>query len=338
MPETHALTSPFNLLQCKQTTFEKRVIQVFFAISNGKIQEITPDGSDEECIRVGYLTLEELKENREKLGISKHIITEFEQERAHYWNGVDVYDDFSIGVVNIVNVMNVKEARDRIGFVIQRNQFILVKLVDLDDSYKDIFVQSTGRFRQNATLEKVIYGVLERLLFNGSGLLEETERKIMKMEQKLVEGKIDNALNKRIFHLRNELSIIKNYYDQLADIGEQLQENENDLFQDEDLRYFKIFTDKTSRLMNNIQILSENLIHLREAADAYANYYLNKIMKFFTVVTTIFLPLTLIVGWYGMNFTNMPELTWKYGYIGVIILSVTVVTVCFVLFKKKKLL
>lgn len=326
------------LLWLLHTKMEKRVIHVFFSISNGKIQEIAPDCSDKDCIQVGYLTLEELKENREKLGISKHIITEFEQERTHYWNGVDVYDDFSIGVVNIVNVMNVKEARDRIGFVIQRNQFILVKLVDLDDSYKDIFVQSIGRFRQNATLEKVIYGVLERLLFNGSRLLEETERKIMKMEHKVVEGKVDNALNKRIFHLRNELSIIRNYYDQLADIGEQLQENENDLFQDEDLRYFKIFTDKTSRLTNNIQILSENLIHLREAADAYVNYNLNKIMKLFTVVTTIFLPLTLIVGWYGMNFTNMPELTWKYGYIGVIILSVTVVTVCFVLFKKKKLL
>ena len=141
-----------------------------------------------------------------------------------------------------------------------------------------------------------------------------------------------------ILVILEKLYSFRNYYDQLADIGEQLQENENDLFQDEDLRYFKIFTDKTSRLTNNIQILSENLIHLREAADAYVNYNLNKIMKLFTVVTTIFLPLTLIVGWYGMNFTNMPELTWKYGYIGVIILSVTVVTVCFVLFKKKKLL
>lgn len=310
---------------------------MFFAISNGKIEEIKPDCSNQECIRAGYLTLEELKENRDKLGISNHIIKEFEQERA-YWNGIDVYDDFSIGVVNIVNVMDVNEARDRIGFIIQKSQFILVKLVDEDDSYKDIFAQSIGRFRQNATLEKVIFGVLDRLLFNGSRLLEETERKIMKMEHNVVEGNVDNALNKRIFHLRNELSIIKNYYDQLADIGEQLQENENDLFQDEDLRYFKIFTDKTSRLMNNIQILSENLIHLREAADAYLNYNLNSIMKLFTVVTTIFLPLTLIVGWYGMNFTNMPELTWKYGYLGVIILSITVVTVCFILFKKKKVL
>ena len=311
---------------------------MFFAISNGQIEEIKLDCQKEDCIRVGYLSMEELKEYRKKLGVTDHIINEFEQDRANYWNGVDVYDNYTIGIINIVNVMNVKEARDRIGFIIHQNQFILVKLVDLDDSYKDIFVHSIGRFRQNATLEKVIFGVLDRLLFNGSGLLKDTERRIMEMEHEVVEGKISNSLNKHIFHLRNELSIIKNYYDQLADIGEQLQENENDLFQDEDLRYFKIFTDKTSRLMNNIQILSENLIHLREAADAALNYNLNMIMKMFTVVTTIFLPLTLIVGWYGMNFTHMPELAWKYGYLGVVVLSVTVVAVCIIFFKKKKLL
>jgi magnesium transporter len=59
-------------------------------------------------------------------------------------------------------------------------------------------------------------------------------------------------------------------------------------------------------------------------------------MKFFTVVTTIFLPLTLIVGWYGMNFKYMPELTWKYGYFAVIILMIAVVIACLILFKKKK--
>ncbi len=68
------------------------------------------------------------------------------------------------------------------------------------------------------------------------------------------------------------------------------------------------------------------------------DYNLNNIMKLFTVITTIFLPLTLIVGWYGMNFTNMPELTWQYGYPAVIVFSVIVVMFCVIAFKKYKLL
>ena len=59
-------------------------------------------------------------------------------------------------------------------------------------------------------------------------------------------------------------------------------------------------------------------------------------MKILTIVTTIFLPLSLLAGWYGMNFTGMPELTWKYGYPTVIAVSILVVTVCLWIMKKKK--
>ena len=51
----------------------------------------------------------------------------------------------------------------------------------------------------------------------------------------------------------------------------------------------------------------------------------NRIMKILTVVTTIFLPLSLLVGWYGMNFAGMPELTWRYGYPAVIVVSLVIV-------------
>ncbi|MEG1291768.1 MAG: CorA family divalent cation transporter, partial [Lachnospiraceae bacterium] len=86
-----------------------------------------------------------------------------------------------------------------------------------------------------------------------------------------------------------------------------------------------------------IQFLYEELLHIREALDAAIAYDQNRIMKVFTAVTTIFMPLTLIVGWYGMNFTTMAELTWKYGYFFVIVLSIIVILICLMFFKKKKL-
>ena len=124
-----------------------------------------------------------------------------------------------------------------------------------------MFLDAIGRFRQNATMEKVIYGVLERLLSSGNRGLVMTERQIIAMEREVVDGKTDRELNTEIFELRNRLSTLKNYYEQLIDIGETLQENENDLFEEEDLRYFKIFTDKSERLSNNTQLLCDNLIH-----------------------------------------------------------------------------
>ena len=62
----------------------------------------------------------------------------------------------------------------------------------------------------------------------------------------------------------------------------------------------------------------------------------NRIMTLLTVVTTIFMPLTLIAGWYGMNFRYMPELEWRLGYPAVIVLSAAIVAYCLILFKRKK--
>ena len=62
----------------------------------------------------------------------------------------------------------------------------------------------------------------------------------------------------------------------------------------------------------------------------------NRIMKLLTIVTTIFMPLSLIAGWYGMNFANMPELHWAYGYPAVIVLRALIVGGCIYYFKKKR--
>ena len=59
-------------------------------------------------------------------------------------------------------------------------------------------------------------------------------------------------------------------------------------------------------------------------------------MQFLTIVTTVFMPLTLITGWYGMNFSKMPELDWEYGYGVVIILAVVLVIAEILIFRKKK--
>lgn len=59
-------------------------------------------------------------------------------------------------------------------------------------------------------------------------------------------------------------------------------------------------------------------------------------MKILTVVTTIFLPLSLVAGRYGMNFVNLPELAWKYGYPAVIAVSVLIVSACLWVMEKKK--
>lgn len=75
--------------------------------------------------------------------------------------------------------------------------------------------------------------------------------------------------------------------------------------------------------------------NLREAYQSSIANRANEIMRVFTAITTVFMPLTVITGIYGMNFTNMPELNWKYSYFVVIGLMVTLGLSMFFIFRKK---
>lgn len=127
-----------------------------------------------------------------------------------------------------------------------------------------------------------------------------------------------------------------NYYEQLIDITEALEENENNLFDSEDLMYISNIENKIIRLREDVDSLSSTISHLQDAYSSSLDLKLNHTMKVFTVLTSIFFPLTLITGWYGMNFHRMPELAWKYGYVYVIALSVLVVAFLMLVGKKKK--
>ena len=89
-------------------------------------------------------------------------------------------------------------------------------------------------------------------------------------------------------------------------------------------------------LQNHVHLLRENVLQIRELYQSMQDARQNKIMVVITIVTTIFLPLTLITGWYGMNFVYMPELQWRYGYLAVIMISVVIVIAEIIYFKKKK--
>ena len=107
----------------------------------------------------------------------------------------------------------------------------------------------------------------------------------------------------------------------------------DELMQQDD--YFTFIDKKFDKLFNYILRTQEYLEHVREAYEAQIDIEQNKLMKFFTVITSIFLPLTLIAGWYGMNL-QMPEFQWAHGYPVVIVLSVAIVGFMVYIFKKNK--
>ena len=93
---------------------------------------------------------------------------------------------------------------------------------------------------------------------------------------------------------------------------------------------------KAQRLLTMTEQEKEYSLQLREMHQTQVDMRQNQIMKILTIVTTVFLPLSLIAGWYGMNFRNMPELTAEHGYLVICIVSAVCVLVELWIFKRKK--
>lgn len=181
------------------------------------------------------------------------------------------------------------------------------------------------------------YAFLEELVDKDLHHLEKIEERIVKAEDAVLNGELER-FNKRVMLIRKEIVAFYRYYAQLVEIGQELRENENGFFSSESLGAFKLFTERASRLLSETAMLREYSMQVREVYQAQIDIRQNTIMKVLTVVTAVFLPLSLIAGWYGMNFTNMPELRWRYGYPLVIGISVLVVFISLWIFKKKRFL
>ena len=171
------------------------------------------------------------------------------------------------------------------------------------------------------------------LLRKDVSFLEGIEEEIANFED-LIATNPAKDIPLQISKLRFRLLGLKKYYDSLFGVLEDMENNENKLFSYEQLRSLHIQTNKVERLARMTQNLRDYVTQIREAYQAQLDIQLNSIMKVFTVITTIFLPLTLIVGWYGMNL-RMPEVHYLWTYPLVIVLSIGIVLASIIFFKRK---
>ena len=182
--------------------------------------------------------------------------------------------------------------------------------------------------------QQLLYRFFAHLLKEDVDHLDGLEADITETEDELLTGPSRDYLD-RIIAFRRELLRLKRYYEQLTSIFDELSVNDNGLLTADTVRRFVILARRAERYCAGVLNLREYVAQMREAYQAQIDIRQNDLMKVFTVVTAIFLPLTLLVGWYGMNFP-MPELAWRYSYPVVAAVSAVIVVGMIVYFKKKK--
>lgn len=280
-----------------------------------------------------FLSVSELDGAAAALGLPLSTVRQCKEEVRHFRNTVEVGEGYSF--VTVKRTGGDASGEDCIALYLLRDLFVVVDIRDSDGSTRRGFEAAVQRYpAATVTAGQLVSAFLESLI-NGDGrLLEELEFDFSQLEESVLREAADDDFIIRLLHHKQYLLLLHSYYQQLIDIGEALTENENRLFAKGDLRYFRRFADKTERLCRTVVTLREQLGQLREAYQSMLDLRLGAIMKTFTVLSAVFLPLSLIVGWYGMNFDGMPELHWRYGYPAVALLCGAVALICIQIFRR----
>lgn len=226
-------------------------------------------------------------------------------------------------------------------------QFLVVHALDadtLDAEEVDLFIsnrflvtyhnreleeinQAWERIAQHANERKIwsrgplaaAYTVMDKLVDNYFPSLFMIEDELAELEG-LGRHESVEELMKQVFALRARLLKLRRTIVPMRDLMYRVLNSQHMQGKGEHTAYFTDIYDHLLKLTDMLEADREMTADLRDSYISLNSNRMNSIMKTLTVITTIFMPLTLIVGIYGMNFSYMPELSWKYGYFGVLLL------------------
>ena len=228
-----------------------------------------------------------------------------------------------------------KMNRHNFGFIIKQNEVVFV---DNANFVKTIIKKmKKNKFHGGAKVGRFLYDFLETIIESDLRYLEEMGDRLIKMESALIRGMVKD-FSRIMAGVKKEMLMFYRYYTQLVDLGDELIENENGFFSQDEINLFEKYVKRAERLREETQFLREISNQLRDVYSSQLDAKQNKIMKVLTVVTTVFMPLSISTAWYGMNFFDMPELTWEWGYEVFILGNLLTIFLCVWYFKKKKFL
>ena len=279
---------------------------------------------------VAVLTTPEWERERERFDMG----IELEPDAGHIHNTkAEVNFDSLTGTFQLPDRENLKERDFRFAFALDEKGVVFIDDTGRAEQMIDA-IRRTKRWRQ-PSLERFLYDFLEQIVDDDLALMERYEAELNRIEDAIVSSKGKGDMV-RVNEIRSDMRVLLVHYEQIIDMTQELEENENGFFSEENMRYIHLFMNLLARRRDFAVSLRDYTMQVRDLHNAQLEVSQNRIMTLLTVITTIFMPLTLIVGWYGMNFRYMPELEWRFGYPIVIAVSVAVVAFCLILFKKKK--
>jgi len=192
-----------------------------------------------------------------------------------------------------------------------------------------------GMARANGA-DYLLYRMLDMLVDQYFIVLDDVNDRLESLQARVLDSPSDRDILPEIFDTRQELLMLRKSILPLRDVLSALERRESQLIHPVTRAYFRDVYDHTMHVAESIDMLRDLETASLEVYLSRLSLRQNDVMRVLTVFSTVFLPLTFLVGVWGMNFDNMPELRWHYGYF----LALGFMTVCavgmMIYFKRQK--
>jgi len=204
----------------------------------------------------------------------------------------------------------------------------------LFDPIRERIRAGKGRIRK-AGPDYLAYTLLDSVVDNYFVLLERLGEKLEFLEEELVRAPNPDTLQ-TIHKLKTYMIFMRKSVWPLREVINRLIDGESPLIKIPTMPYLRDIYDHTIHVIDTMETSRDIISGMLDIYLSSISYRLNEIMKVLTIIATLFIPLTFLAGWYGMNFKSMPEFEWRYGYAWVISIAITMTIAMLVYFKRKR--
>jgi magnesium transporter len=224
---------------------------------------------------------------------------------------------------------------DKISLIIIENKLLF--LSNNSDVTKELAIKFQKRIKRTDHINSLIYKILDILVDNAMIMIDKIDEDLEKLEDEILDGELEEEIvQKSIYHKRRTLNKITKLFIQKTDLINKIY-HDFDIDTKKNLKYeFLDLKEHVRFLINESKILLDRTGYLLNVHMGLRANKMNQAMQKLASISIIFMPLTFIVGNYGMNFGNMPEIHSEYGYTIVTIVNIVVASGIFLWLKKKR--
>lgn len=320
------------LISYNKTEYEKydnlAVKELLQHISTDRVNWINLDGLEDKQI---------IKAIQEHFNLHTLLIEDVLDDQRPKAEEYDDYLFFTLKMLYSIKQGTIEY--EQISFVLGNNYLISFqeKEGDLFDHFRERIRLDQGRVRKKG-VDYLLYRLIDIIIDNYYIILDSIGERIEIIEDSFshhTQEKREHTFQ-RIQRLKKELIYLRKAVYPLRDAISKVLKDEIGFIDEGNHRYFSDIYDHVIHLTDSIDTYKDLTSGLMDLHINTQNTQLNQVIKVLTVISTIFIPLTFIVGVYGMNFDFMPELRWHYGYGLIWIIMLTLAIGMLGYFKTKK--